>query len=652
MKKLYVRITVCLFACLFSIILQAKEVNKQTAEKIAINAFTQLSYNKNVSGFQTKEILTVKTGEKNAFYIVNFNPTGFIILSASDAVTPILGSSAEANFSLENMPPQLSYLFDIYKKQIKEIEEQKINPTEEIKQKWNKYSTDNTSSIPSNSLKSATAIPAQVSPLLSTTWHQNAGWNRFCPVNASGPGGHCLAGCTAVAFAQVLYYWGCKVNESGTIIDSNYGNLSANLTDANYYWTNMGASTSDDNNALLIYHCAIAAQTSFGPSSSPGNTVLAMNALVSNFGFKNSIAQESSSTSGWINKLKEELSLARPMVYEGYGSTAGENGHAWVIDGYDANDNFHCNWGWGGSSDGYYQLNDLHPRNTNYTFNIFNWATLGIEPVMSTCDEINGSNVICSSGTSFNVPNLLYGATVTWTASSNISILSSQPSNPCTFQANGTGAGWIEATIHNNGNATLERKSAWVGLPVVYSYGNHLVVPDTSTPITSLCLNARNECQAVHPAGYAYIDQWEWRVTGGGSVYPYGYPTYQYASVYPSTSSSRIEIRAHNACGWTDWAAMYAPVVNCTTYMLSISPNPSVDQVSVELKSADTEKQDLSKLEWDLDIYDSFQGLKEKKTKLKNSETKINTSDWKDGIYIVRAIIGGQTITEKMMVKH
>jgi len=208
MKKLYIRITICLFACLFSTTLQAKEVNKQTAEKIAINAFTQLGYNKNISGFQTKEILTVKTGEKNAFYIVNFNPTGFIILSASDAVVPVLGSSTDSNFTFENLPPQLLYLLDSYKKQIKEIEDQNILPTDNIKQKWSKYSGNETSVIPSNSLKSVTTLPSQVAPLLSTTWNQNNGWNNFCPLSSSGPGGHCYVGCVGVAFAQVLYYWG------------------------------------------------------------------------------------------------------------------------------------------------------------------------------------------------------------------------------------------------------------------------------------------------------------------------------------------------------------------------------------------------------------------------------------------------------------
>ena len=102
MKKLF--LIFALFVCLFSFALQAKEVNKQTAEKIAANAFAKLDNNKNIVNFQVKEVLTVYSDDIIAFYIVNFKPTGFIILSASDATMPILGNSTESNFLLENLP--------------------------------------------------------------------------------------------------------------------------------------------------------------------------------------------------------------------------------------------------------------------------------------------------------------------------------------------------------------------------------------------------------------------------------------------------------------------------------------------------------------------------------------------------------------------
>ena len=46
-------------------------------------------------------------------------------------------------------------------------------------------------------------------------------------------------------------------------------------------------------------------------------------------------------------------------------SSAGEGGHAFIIDGYQAKDGvgyFHVNWGWGGSSDEYFLISVLNPQ--------------------------------------------------------------------------------------------------------------------------------------------------------------------------------------------------------------------------------------------------------------------------------------------------
>lgn len=292
MKKLY-RNYFVLFVCLFSISLEAKEVNKKTAEKVAINAFAGLNNNRNAPDFQVKEILTVKSEEETSFYIINFKPTGFIIISASDAAVPILGSSTESNFSFENLPPQLAYLFDCYKTQIKEIEKQKNAQSEEIKQKWDKYLGTVVASP--NRLKSISTLPTQVDQILNTKWGQNLGWNRYCPANDSGPGGHTLAGCVAVAMAQILKKWGCQANETGyysyyhphPYYATKYGLLEADFSGANYLWNLMVDFPSDEYNAKLIRDCGVSISMEYGPKSSEAYMSDAQAALSTFFGFKN-----------------------------------------------------------------------------------------------------------------------------------------------------------------------------------------------------------------------------------------------------------------------------------------------------------------------------------------------------------------------------
>jgi PKD repeat protein len=55
--------------------------------------------------------------------------------------------------------------------------------------------------------------------------------------------------------------------------------------------------------------------------------------------------------------IKNELDNNRPVISQGYSSGQG-GGHAWNFDGYSGN-NLHCNWGWGGYSNGYFNLSSM-----------------------------------------------------------------------------------------------------------------------------------------------------------------------------------------------------------------------------------------------------------------------------------------------------
>jgi beta-glucanase (GH16 family) len=90
---------------------------------------------------------------------------------------------------------------------------------------------------------------------------------------------------------------------------------------------------------------------------------------------------------------------------------------------------------------------------------------------------------------------------------------------------------------------------------------------------------------------------------------------------------------------------------SCGSYYMSFTPNPATSETTLEL-SADGEKVVNDKTIWELEVIDQMQSLKEKKTKLKGNQTKINTSSWKDGVYIVRAKIGEKLLSEKLVVKH
>ena len=70
----------------------------------------------------------------------------------------------------------------------------------------------------------------------------------------------------------------------------------------------------------------------------------------------------------------------RPVLYRGWSESSG--GHVFVCDGYNTSDQLHFNWGWGGSSDGYFTIGSLNPG--SYNFNDGCYATIGIRPNSSS----------------------------------------------------------------------------------------------------------------------------------------------------------------------------------------------------------------------------------------------------------------------------
>lgn len=54
--------------------------------------------------------------------------------------------------------------------------------------------------------------------------------------------------------------------------------------------------------------------------------------------------------------------------------------------------------------------------------------------------------------------------------------------------------------------------------------------------------------------------------------------------------------------------------------------------------------------DWELEIYNQSQILKEKKTKLKGTQYTIQTSGWQEGIYFVRVNLNGKTKTGVLVV--
>ena len=145
----------------------------------------------------------IPVGLKNdtLYYIFTYPDGGFAIISADSSAPPVLGHCKKGKYDPAKMPSGLIYLLNKYKYWIYSLRKNKAKQTKHIKEQWARYL--NPESVNS---ESDYVIPH----MLQTKWGQIGGYNQFCPSN-------CYAGCTAVAMAQILKYWACRINPTQAV---------------------------------------------------------------------------------------------------------------------------------------------------------------------------------------------------------------------------------------------------------------------------------------------------------------------------------------------------------------------------------------------------------------------------------------------------
>jgi Peptidase C10 family/Spi protease inhibitor/Secretion system C-terminal sorting domain len=400
MKKINIIALLILISCS----LFAKRVDMESAKIIAKNYYVLQV--KEIKGLVINAPVITETiklnkgkGQQDLIYVFNFQ-NGFVMVAADDAVTPILGFSIEGKYTNENQPPAFVELMESYKEGISNTIKSSPAGTSQTVNEWKNYLTRR-----STRSGSCTIWPKfyTKAALLSTTWDQGCYYNEKCPYDTKSPSGYCSrvpAGCVAVAMAQVMKYWNYPAYGGSThgytdswINPDGYGYLYANFGATAYNWASMPNSiaSSSDPVSTLIYHCGVSVDLDYGYAKSyigsTGVQTTMRNSLINYFQYSPSsqfiknIAGSNQNT--WESTLINELINNRPIIYAGSSTSLD---HVFVLDGYTKMQdecctyaaNFHVNWGWGGSLNGYYSLTNLQG------FNYAQAALIGIKPASYT----------------------------------------------------------------------------------------------------------------------------------------------------------------------------------------------------------------------------------------------------------------------------
>lgn len=357
------KIRIFLFALLFATFqfsFANSVIDQASAENLARNAFFERSFQQSPVEFSAIKIADMRTEKVNneaALYVFNFENGGFVIVSAEDALPPIIGYDLNGVCPAKGINTNFDSFLTDYTRQIAFIRENNIEPEPAIVEQWNFYNTQNPATL---AVKSGSR---GVSPLLINLWNQDSPYNMLCPADPMGPGGHVYAGCVATAMSMVMHYWRYPLQGNGSNGYSweDYGYIFANFGETEYIFNNMQTEMDGDMSdiALLMFHCGVAVEMMYGNDGSGAYSWNVPTAIKQHFGYSN-LAQfkekDDYSNTNWVNLLKAQIDLSQPMYYSGFSNSGG---HAFVCDGYDDANLFHFNFGWSGSSNGFYTVYDV-----------------------------------------------------------------------------------------------------------------------------------------------------------------------------------------------------------------------------------------------------------------------------------------------------
>ncbi len=359
MKKIGLILILIAIFCVNSF---AGKVPVQQAIDMGINAFHQRVLS---SSIEVKNIdYCVEAGD-TLMVVLNFAEGGFLIIGTEDAFEPVLAYSPDGDFNLRNMAPGARFWLDNYAGILSQLRKSGASADESVAAKWNELQRPDS--------KGTRSIV--VSPLLASKWNQSQYYNDLCPADEDSPvgyGGHVPCGCVALAMASIIHYFRYpETSQGGTHgYYSNYGYLSVNYSNQHYSYDAMPYSLIKANNevAKLIYHCGVAVDMSYYPDGSGAQSSDARDVLKNNYKYSSDIQAVNRSgwwgggysNSEWIALLKEDLDNHYPILYSGYND---EGGHAFVCDGYDSDNLFHFNFGWGGTNNGYFTVNSNDENN-------------------------------------------------------------------------------------------------------------------------------------------------------------------------------------------------------------------------------------------------------------------------------------------------
>jgi hypothetical protein len=337
-----------------------------------------------------KETIIDEDSKDALFHIITYRKGGFIIVSADLRSMPVFAFSDNEKFDLEQKLEANGFKlwFNMAKEQVKTIKKENKELSSIAEKEWKKYSngefnplknkkgrTNNSNCqewytvgqyICQNSTNSA-------GPLLATSWGQTGISNFYAP-SANCTCGKDPAGCGPVSMGQVLRHIGVNFGGWGSWNFPSMPGTSSYSCSAN--------SQGEQQLASLLRECGRSANSTYHFFTTCNTLTYPSNI---NDGMRGmGLSNGGNSTSFNPSQLENEVSQNYPVIFCAYDNFF-SNWHIWVSDGFIRNNYseydcdthacnswsytyYHMNWGWDGSSNGWYAAGNFNPSGTSYNY--------------------------------------------------------------------------------------------------------------------------------------------------------------------------------------------------------------------------------------------------------------------------------------------
>ncbi|MCU0370855.1 MAG: thiol protease/hemagglutinin PrtT [Bacteroidales bacterium] len=305
-------------------------------------------------------------------YIFDLEPQGYVIVPALTRLPPVLVYSFESKFgNLVPANPLFELITADLARRIETADMAAKSVTSKNEDTWKALLDDK--------------IKPRVSPLfeqwpasgdgwLKTNWTQSFPYNNLCPMDPV-TGLRSYAGCPATAMAQVMNFHGTTNDTHFDDADDYYHNYAGrqywidddfdyagfpSFPELNTFLDTQNAHyecntpLTDDDMAALTFACGVAARQVFTSQGSGTFGVGQAYDAYLRFGCSTADLLDSNDADlfGRLSQNIKDTLPAHLAVVDVDWAT----GHNMVVDGYNTDEYYHLNFGWGGSYNGWYLL--------------------------------------------------------------------------------------------------------------------------------------------------------------------------------------------------------------------------------------------------------------------------------------------------------